>query len=123
MRNQNDIKWIKINDLETKLLQFADDTTVLLLDLDSTKALFVLLHCFEKVSGLKLNFAKTEAISIGSLQNCEIEPLGVKWKKFFFFIFIKYHVQTLNFDAKIYGSQVVCQFMARLMLKKQFFQN
>ena len=52
IRNQNDIKGIKINDLETKLLQFADDTTVVLSGLDSARALFVLLDCFEKVSGL-----------------------------------------------------------------------
>jgi len=70
IRNQDDIKGIKINDLETKLLQFADDTTVVLSDLDSARALFVLLDCFEKVSGLKLNVAKTEAMWIGSLQNC-----------------------------------------------------
>ena len=44
------------------MLQFADDTTVGLLDLDSTRAMFALLDCFEKVSGLKLNVAKTEAM-------------------------------------------------------------
>ena len=36
-------------------------TTVVLSDLDSARALFVLLDCFEKVSGLKLNVSKTEA--------------------------------------------------------------
>ena len=80
IRNQHDIKGITINDLETKLLQFADDTTVVLSDLDSARALFVLLDCFEKVSGLKLDVAKTEAMWIGSLQNCENKSLGVKWK-------------------------------------------
>ena len=80
IRNQDDIKGIKINNLEAKLLQFTDDTTVVLSNLDSARALFVLLDCFAKVSGLKLNVAKTEATWIGSLQNCENEPLGVKWK-------------------------------------------
>ena len=36
-------------------------TTVVSSDLDSARALFVLLDCFEKVSGLKLNVLKTEA--------------------------------------------------------------
>ena len=74
------IKGIKISDSETKLLQFADDTTAILADLNSAQALLKLLNDFEKVSGLKLNFMKTEAMWIGSLQNCEDEPLGFKWK-------------------------------------------
>ena len=40
IRNKDSIKGIKINDLETKLLQFADDTTALLSDLNSADALF-----------------------------------------------------------------------------------
>jgi len=44
IRNQDDIKGIKINYFETKMLQFADDTTVVLSDLDSARALFVLLQ-------------------------------------------------------------------------------
>ena len=129
IRSQDDIKGIKLNKLETKLLQFADDTTVVLSDLDSAQALFVLLDCFEKVSGLKLNVAKTEAMWIGSLQNCENEPLGVKWKTCvkFLGIFITYDVQILvekNFKQRLkkirnainYGSQEACQFMAKLIL-------
>ena len=76
VRNDENIKGIKISDSETKLLQFADDTTAVLADLNSTQALLKLLNDFEKVSGLKLNVMKTEAMWIGSLQNCEDEPLG-----------------------------------------------
>jgi len=47
-------------------------------NLDSAQALFELLQLFEKASGLKLNVTKTEAMWIGSLQNRENEPLGVK---------------------------------------------
>lgn len=35
VRNQENIKGIKISGLETKLLQFADDTTAILADLNS----------------------------------------------------------------------------------------
>ena len=38
--------------------QFADDTIVVLSDLNSAKVLFKLLDDFEKVSGLKLNVEK-----------------------------------------------------------------
>ena len=62
------------------MLQFADDTTAVLSDLNSADALFSLLKEFEKVSGLKLNVKKTEAMWIGSLKSCEDQPLGVKWQ-------------------------------------------
>ena len=80
VRNQANIKGIEINGLETKLLQFADDTTAVLSDLNSARALFKLLDKFEKASDLKLNVTKTEAMWIGSLQYCVDEPLGVKWQ-------------------------------------------
>jgi len=92
--------------LETKLLQFANGTTAVLPDFDSSRALFVLLDCFDKVSGLKLNVAKTEVMWRGSLQNCENEPLGVKWKTCvkFLGIFITHDVQILvekNFKQRL----------------------
>ena len=80
IRNNDSIKGIEINDLETKLLQFADDTTAVLSDLNSANVLFSLLKEFEKASGLKLNVKKTEAMWIGSLRSCEDQPLGVKWQ-------------------------------------------
>ena len=97
IRNQENIKGIIIGGLETKLLQFADDTTAVLSDLDSARALFGLLDRFEKASGLKLNVKKTEAMWIGSLQNGGNEPLGVKCKTCvkFLGIYIRYDVQIL----------------------------
>ena len=88
-------RWASGMCLETKLLQFADDTTAILSDLDSAQAFFILLELFEKASGL--NVTKTEAMWIGSLRNCESEPLGVKWKTCIKFlgIFITYDVQLL----------------------------
>ena len=71
---------MKTTGLETKVLQFTDDTTAISADLNSAQALLRLLNDFEKVSGLKLNVMKTEAMWIGSLQSCEDEPPGFKWK-------------------------------------------
>ena len=42
IRNKDSIKGIEINDLEIKLLQFADDTTAVLSDLNSSDALFII---------------------------------------------------------------------------------
>jgi len=52
IRNQENIKGVTIAGLETKLLQFADDTTAVLSVLDSALGLFGLLELFEKASGL-----------------------------------------------------------------------
>ena len=74
--------------------------------MDSPRALFGLLERFEEASGLKLNVTKTEAMWIGSLYNCENEPLGVKWKTCvkFLGIYITYDVQILvekNFKQRL----------------------
>ena len=64
-----------VKDTEIKLSQYADDTT-LILD-GSEKSLseaLRILESFEKVSGLRLNSKKTEALWIGScagkVKNC-----------------------------------------------------
>ena len=106
VRNDENIKGIKIRDSETKLLQFAYDTTAILADLNSAQALLKLLNDFEKVSGLKLNVMKTEAMWIGSLQNHEDEALGFKWKTCVkcLGIFITYDVKILvekNFKQRL----------------------
>ena len=106
VRAEKNIRGIEINGTETKLLQFADDTTAVLSDLNSAKAFFNLLDDFEKVSGLKLNVEKTEAMWIGSFNNRVDTPFGVKWQKCvkFLGIFITYDVQLLvekNFKQRL----------------------
>ena len=60
----------KISDNECKISQYADDTTLIL---DGTRPSiersFVLLNIFAKLSGLKVNYEKTEALWIGSFKN------------------------------------------------------
>ena len=41
--------------------------------------LFQLLDNFKEFSGLKVNSAKTEGLWIGSLNDSESKPLGIKW--------------------------------------------
>lgn len=77
--NNTNIKGIKL-EKEVKLVQFADDTTIFLKDLDSAKEVFKTLNTFEKVSGLKINYHKTEAMWIGS-EKCNTDrPLGLNWQ-------------------------------------------
>ena len=64
---------------ETKLLQYADDTTAVLSDINSARALFKLLDDFQKLSGLRVNPIKTEGMWIGSSRQNKTKPLGIKW--------------------------------------------
>lgn len=73
------IKGITIDKKETKLLQYADDTTVVLSDIDSAQTLFRLLDDFKRISGLAVNPSKTEAMWIGSLKENKSKPFGIKW--------------------------------------------
>ena len=79
IRQNSDIKGIFIEEQETKLLQYADDTTAILPDTNSAKVLFELLDRFRSISGLKINFSKTEGMLIGSLKESKEEYFGIKW--------------------------------------------
>ena len=64
---------------KTKLLQYADDTTAVLSDFDSTQALFNVLELFKNLSGLVINSPKTEGMWIGSSRDKTSKPFGIKW--------------------------------------------
>jgi len=62
IRTSIDIKGIKLDLEEWKPVQYADDLTTFLSDLTSAQNLFKLLDRFGKLSGLKVNYTKTEAM-------------------------------------------------------------
>ena len=75
IRQKESIKGITIGTEETKLLQFADDTTAVLADTSSAERLFELLNKFEILSGLKINCSKTESMWIGSKRHYKEKPI------------------------------------------------
>ena len=67
IREDENIKGIKIDDTEFKISQFADDTTSLLNgDRHSFEQLFRQLDYFGEISGLKLNAEKTNNVWLGN---------------------------------------------------------
>ena len=85
IRKNTNIKGISVNNVEIKLSQYADDTT-LILDgsRESLLSSLAMLDDFSKVSGLRLNDKKTEALWIGaSIGNVKILLSGkeLKWPK------------------------------------------
>ncbi|KAL9982663.1 hypothetical protein ACROYT_G004734 [Oculina patagonica] len=79
MRQNKSIKGIMIENEETKLLQYADDTTAVLSDINSAETLFELLDSFKAISGLEINCTKTEGMWIGSSKENKTKPFGIKW--------------------------------------------
>ena len=79
IRQNPEIIGIKISGEETKLLQYADDTTAILSDIDLAQALFNLLEVFKNLSGLVINSSKTEGVWIGLSRDKTSKPFGIKW--------------------------------------------
>ena len=73
------IKGIEIFNMEIKLSQFADDTTLFCADTLSVQNALALIHKFGKFSGLCLNERKTKAVWLGKDKNCKAKPLNLNW--------------------------------------------
>ena len=79
VRQHREIKGIQIGKKQTKVLQYADDTTAVLSDINLARALFKLLDAFQKLSGLRVNPTKTKGMWIDSSRQNKTKPLGIKW--------------------------------------------
>lgn len=79
IRKDPELEWIKIGNNETKVLQYADDTTAVLSNIDSANALFQQLDRFKNLCGLEINSSKTEGMWIRSQKNNNEKPLGINW--------------------------------------------
>ena len=110
IRNSDQIKGICVLDSECKIRQYADDTTLILDGSEkSMQQSFSLLDSFASISGLRINYEKTEALWIGTMrfqrrkiaayQNIswpshKVKALGV-WLST-----IKEEATTLNYEEK-----------------------
>ena len=72
IRKDENINGISVNGTEYKLSMMADDTTLILKDLNSLETAINIFEQFRQCSGLKLNLNKTEIIPIGTAKNLKI---------------------------------------------------
>ena len=79
IRQEKHIEGISIKQCETKLLQYADDTSGLLRNLKSAKHFLQTVKEFGLYSGLTLNVEKTESMWLGSNRFNKAKPLGISW--------------------------------------------
>ena len=108
IRNDKNIKGIKLGNREIKISLLADDITLILADLDSVKNSLNVLKLFTKCAGLKINVEKTQAKHIGSLITCDHYPHGLSW--------IKTPIETLGIvitDSE--DSNYKCNFQQRIV--------
>lgn len=77
VRGRGDIKGVQFRGVETKLSQFADDTTCFLADHTSLEHLLEVLFSFSTWSGLKVNKSKTKIISPSLLNENEVNLEGM----------------------------------------------
>ena len=103
------IRGIQVGQKEIKITQYADDTTVLVRDLDSVSQLMKLFSNFKNISGLEVNKHKTEAMWLGSWRNCNEKPFGFKWPHNSIYalgVHLSYDpvlANKLNFEEKVYN--------------------
>ena len=69
IRNTAEIKGLKIGLQEKKILQFADDTSCIMMNPESIQQLFTLTDTFSTYSGLSLNKDKSQLIWLGPWKN------------------------------------------------------
>ena len=79
IRSNNDIKGIVINDVEQKILQYADDTQIFLTNDTSITEVFRQLEYYEEATGAKVNIQKTEGLLMGKWKNRHDKPFDCKW--------------------------------------------
>jgi hypothetical protein len=71
LKADSNIEGMTLGNYEYRILQFADDTALIIKDIDSLKESMKVLDKFHKVSGLKLNKKKTVIITLGNGANDE----------------------------------------------------
>ena len=85
IRGNKDICGIKLLGREYRLLQYADDTTLLLDGSEkSLNSALSLIFQFAKFSGLKPNYDKTSCIKIGSMKNSQLRyrtTYNINWSQ------------------------------------------
>ena len=84
-RQNKKIKGIQARSREYKILQYADDTQLFtLFNEESINAILQAFSKFSEVSGLKINFEKSEVLRIGVIRNSNLvieTDLALKWTK------------------------------------------
>ena len=132
IRQDKTVRGITIFGTESKISQFADDTSAFCDNLSSVQNLIRIVNDFGIFSDLKLNASKTKAIWLGPWRDREDQPLNLNWTKEpvrTLGIFVSYDeianekrnfmlkVQKLNTNLDIWRSRKLSLFVRVLITK------
>jgi len=81
LKNDHTIKGIRVDQKEIKITQHADDTAVLVRDVDSVTQLLKHLDKFKQITGLEIDTNKTEAFWLGCWRSRKDKPFGFNGPK------------------------------------------
>ena len=120
LKNNNNIEGIKVGNEEVKILQMADDTTILTKNIRDIPRILETLNIFYEISGLKTNIEKTMAYKLGNNQNYDHpdDYMGLTWGKppiKLLGIAITDNIEDLkreNFSKKLEGIETVSKIWA-----------
>ena len=77
IRSDKNVEGIVINDIEIKLSQYADDTTMFIRNQDSCEQAIGLINKFSHVSGLRINTSKSKLMWLGSVRHKRLSIQGI----------------------------------------------
>lgn len=83
VQDDQNIKGIVVpgGQFECKMSLYADDNTTILTDNSSLKHFFAHVNLFQKISGSKINYKKSNGLFIGKWKNRSDHPVGISWVK------------------------------------------
>jgi hypothetical protein len=118
----NDISGVNIDGREVKILQMADDTTIMTSKVEDIPKILELLELFQEISGLKTNVEKTISYRLGKINTAtkvKQDEHGLEWKTLpvnLLGITIASDNETIikeNFEDKIQGIELLTRIWSR----------
>jgi exonuclease III len=100
IRESSDVEGLCIGQVEHKILQFADDTVLLVKNKKSIMKALEIIDSFSKCSGLKINIEKTELYRLGNNLPFNVVNLKLKWVSEFKYLGIHYSSDNLQMEFK-----------------------
>ena len=79
IRSNQNISGVTIRNIEQKILQYADDTQIIVSNNPSITEIFKQLRLYEEATGAKINIGKTESLFMGKWKNRHDKPFDCKW--------------------------------------------